>query len=93
MLEKIKALQEIYESAKFNYLMKKYKKTLLDWLEEYAEYKPALSTVWNSIGRGRGVAVADADSNSSFLSARHFREFTEKEHGFPGIAQNAEAAI
>lgn len=67
VLEKIKALQEIYGSQKVITLMGNHEKALLS------------------------DADGDYGTLRSFLSARHFREFTEKEARLSGDSQNAEA--
>ena len=80
VLEKIKALQEIYGSQKVITLLGNHEKALLDWLEQYRDAEWLLSD-----------ADGDYGTLRSFLSARHFWEFTEKEARLSGDSKNAEA--
>lgn len=87
VLEKIKALQEIYGSQKVITLLGNHEKALLDWLEEYADINRHICGVEQYRDAEWLLSDADGDYGTlrSFLSARHFWEFTEKKHGFPGI--------
>ena len=93
VLEKIKALQEIYGSQKVITLLGNHEKALLDWLEEYADINRHICGVEQYRDAEWLLSDADGDYGTlrSFLSARHFREFTEKEARLSGDSQNAEA--
>lgn len=77
VLEKIKALQEIYGSQKVITLMGNHEKALLDWLEEYADINRHICGVEQYRDAEWLLSDADGDYGTlrSFLSARHFREF------------------
>lgn len=87
VLEKIKALQEIYGSQKVITLMGNHEKALLDWLEEYADINRHICGVEQYRDAEWLLSDADGDYGTlrSFLSARHFQEFTEKEARLSGI--------
>lgn len=89
VLEKIKALQEIYGSQKVITLMGNHEKALLDWLEEYADINRHICGVEQYRDAEWLLSDADGDYGTlrSFLSARHFREFTEKEARLSGDSQ------
>ena len=85
VLEKIKALQEIYGSQKVITLMGNHEKALLDWLEEYADINRHICGVEQYRDAEWLLSDADGDYGTlrSFLSARHFREFSTAFRGFP----------
>lgn len=93
VLEKIKALQEIYGSQKVITLLGNHEKALLDWLEEYADINRHICGVEQYRDAEWLLSDADGDYGTlrSFLSARHFWEFTEKEARLSGDSKNAEA--
>lgn len=73
--------------------MGNHEKALLDWLEEYADINRHICGVEQYRDAEWLLSDADGDYGTlrSFLSARHFQEFTEKEARLSGDSQNAEA--
>lgn len=87
VLEKIKALQEIYGSQKVITLMGNHEKALLDWLEEYADINRHICGVEQYRDAEWLLSDADGDYGTlrSFLVPGISGNLQKKKHGFPGI--------
>ena len=87
VLEKIKALQEIYGSQKVITLLGNHEKALLDWLEEYADINRHICGVEQY--RDAEWLLSDADGImercAAFLAPGISGNLQKKKHGFPGI--------
>ena len=87
VLEKIKALQEIYGSQKVITLMGNHEKALLDWLEEYADINRHICGVEQYRDAEWLLSDADGDYGTlrSFLSASISRNLQKRSTAFRGF--------